>query len=164
MPRCTVCAHPEHEAINAALVSGEAPRAVASRFVTVEGKPLGRMAVQRHKDEHLPAALSKAQDAKEVAHGDDLLKDVRELHLAARSILAKAYKANESDTALKAIREARGCVELLAKLIGQLDERPQINIALSGEWLQVRAVIINALVSHPEARQSVAKALMELEG
>src|SRR5579884_1837395 len=65
---CTVCRHADRTAIDQALVAGEPVRAVASRYVT-----LGYMAIQRHKDEHLPATLRKAHAAEEVARADDLL-------------------------------------------------------------------------------------------
>ena len=75
MPRtCTVCAHPERKAIDKALVSGEPVAALASRYVSVH-----KMALYRHKDEHVPARLAKAQAAAEVADADSLLDQVRGL-------------------------------------------------------------------------------------
>ena len=61
-------------------------------------------------------------------------------------------------------REARGCMELRAKLLGQLDERPQINILGAPEWLAVRALLMNALQDDAEARVAVAANLQQLEG
>src|SRR3712207_3703839 len=103
MPQpCSVCQHRERGAIDRALVAGEPARTVASRYVT-----LGRMAVQRHKENHLPASLVKAQEAAEVAHADDLLSQVRDLRDKALGILTKAERAGDLKTALLAIREAR---------------------------------------------------------
>jgi hypothetical protein len=48
---------------------------------------------------------------------------------------------------------------LLAKLLGELDERPVVNLTLSPEWLELRAVIIGALEPHPEAREAVVRAI-----
>jgi hypothetical protein len=84
---------------------------------------------------------------------------VRDLQERALDILGKAEEAGELRTALGAIREARGNLELLAKLLGELDERPVVNLNLSPEWLELRAVIVTALEPHPEARGAVLRAL-----
>ena len=52
--------------------------------------------------------------------------------------------------------------KLLAKLTGELDERPQVqvlNVAASPEWAETRARMLHALQPFPEARQAVALAL-----
>ncbi len=158
MPRtCTICAHPDRPAIDAALVAGEAYRHIAARFGTSTG------ALQRHKDEHLPAALVLASEAGQVAHADDLLAQVRDLQRRTLGILDGAEKAGDRRTALAAIREARGNLELLGRLAGELNDRPTINVVLSPEWLRVRAVVIGALSPFPEARAVVAGELMALE-
>ncbi len=155
MPRrCTVCAHPEAEAINRALVTGEPYRSVANRY-----ESLSQAAVQRHSENHLPAVLVKAREAEEVAHADGLLADVRSLQARTLAILEAAEETSEHRIALAAIREARSNLELLAKLLGELDERPVVNLTLSPEWLELRTVIVGALEPHPEARGAVLQAL-----
>ena len=154
MPRsCTVCTHEARAQIDRALVAGEAFRHIAARFDTSTG------ALQRHKADHLPVKLAKAQEAEEVAQADDLLEQVRDLQGRALAILDKAEEAGELRTALSAIREARGNLELLAKLLGELDDRPQVNVLVSPEWLELRAVIVGALEPHREARGAVLRAL-----
>ncbi len=66
--------------------------------------------------------------------------------------------------ALGAIREARGCLELLGKLAGELQEGATVNVFVSAEWLQVQAVILTALEPHAEARFAVAAALGNIGG
>ena len=105
-----------------------------------------------------PVKLVKAQEAEEVTQADDLLDQVRDLRAGALAILGKAEEAGEL-SALAAIREARGDLELLAKLLGELDERPVVNLSVSSEWLELRAVIVGALESHPEARGAVLRAI-----
>ena len=118
MPRtCTVCAHPELQAIDQALVASEPFRHIAARFDTSTGS------LQRHRSDHLPVSLVKAHDAGEVAHGDDLLDQVRGLQGKALAILVKAEAAGDLRVALGAIREAGGCLELLAKLLGLMNDR-----------------------------------------
>jgi hypothetical protein len=154
VPRsCTVCEHPDREAIDEALVGGASNRSVASL------NDVSEAAVRRHKANHLPAKLVMAQAAEEVAQADTLLGQVRSLQQRALDILDKAEEAGELRTALGAIREARGNLELLAKLLGELDDRPQINVLVSPEWLELRAVIVGALDPHPEARGAVLAAI-----
>jgi hypothetical protein len=150
---CTVCTHPDREAIDEALVVGASNRAVASKCDVSEA------AVRRHKGNHLPARLVMAEKAAEVAHADDLLAQVRDLQGRALAILDRAEESGEWRTALSAIREARGNLELLAKLLGELDERPVLNLNVSPEWLELRAVIVGALEPHSEARDAVLNAL-----
>ena len=154
MPRaCTICTHPGLEAINRALVEGTPNRRIASHYDVTE------RAVRNHKANHLPTKLIMAQAAEEVAQADDLLEQVRDLQARTLAILEAAEGSREHRTALAAIREARSNLELLAKLLGELDERPQLNILISPEWLELRAVIVGALEPYSDARGAVLKAL-----
>src|ERR671910_2133975 len=146
MPRrCTVCDHPQRHGIDETLVTGAPYRSVAKQF------SLSESAVYRHKVDHLPARLLKAKEAEEVAQADDLLEQVRHLQTHALDILERAEKAGDLRTALAAISQARGNLELLGKLAGQLDERPMVNLNISSEWLELRTVIVGALEPHPAA-------------
>jgi hypothetical protein len=104
-----------------------------------------------------------AQAAEEVAQADTLLGQVRDLQSRALAILGKAEEAGDLRTALGAIREARGNLELLAKLLGELDELPVTNILVSAEWVSVRTAMMEALGPYPQARVAVAERLSELE-
>jgi hypothetical protein len=154
MPRsCTVCEHAEKDTIDRALVGSVSNRSVASLYDVSEA------AVRRHKANHLPAKLVMAEKAAEVVEADNLLHQVGDLQRRALAILDKAEEAGELRTALSAIREARGNLELLAKLLGELDERPMLNLNISPEWLELRAVIVGALEPYSEARGAVLSAL-----
>ena len=154
MPRrCTVCDHPERHSIDEALVTGAPYRSVAKRFERSES------AVYRHKTEHLPAHLLKAKEVEEAARAADLLDQVRNLQAHALDILERAEKAGDLRTALSAISQARGNLELLGKLAGELDERPVVNLNVSPEWLELRAVMVGALEPYSEARGAVLSAL-----
>jgi len=72
--------------------------------------------------------------------------------------------ADPRELVLKTAQQLTGQTQLLAKLLGQLDERPQVNVLMAPEWLQVRVALLTALAPHPEARQAVAAALVALEG
>ena len=158
MPRtCTVCAHPERAILDAALVRGEPLRDIAGRYA------VSKSAVARHKAEHLPASLVKATAAAEVADADRLLRDAGALRAKAVSLLLAAERAGDLRTALAGVREARGCVELLARLLGELRDAPTVNIAITPAWVEIRAVVVAALAPYPEARAAVAARLTKME-
>lgn len=172
MPRpCTVCRHDERALIDAALVSGTPARQLAARY------GLSDDSVSRHNAAHLPVRLVQAAAAGEAAQADDLLAEVRKrtdrvarLADVAEGLIRRAYEAGDLRTAAAAVnaatgasREVRGCLELLAKLRGELDERPQVNIVLSPQWHLVRAALLEALLPYPQARAAVASRLMSLE-
>jgi hypothetical protein len=163
MPRgCTVCAHGERAAIDAALAAGEAVRTVASRYV-----PLSKTAVQRHKDEHMTEMLRKARQAREGAtdeHALDVVKQLKAINGASLQILHEARQGQDPQTALKAVDRIQRQIELQAKLLGDLDDRPQVNVIVSPEWVSIRGEILVALRPYPEARQAVAARLVALEG
>ena len=154
MPRsCTICEHPEMEAIDRALVGETSNRSIASLFDVSEAS------VRRHKANHLPAKLVMAQKAAEVVQADNLLEQLRDLQQSTLNILAEAEQAKQYRIALGAIREARGNLELLATLLGELDDGPTVNVLISPEWLELRAVIVGALEPYSDARESVLRAI-----
>jgi hypothetical protein len=154
VPRsCTICEHPDREAIDRALVGDASNRSVASLYDVSEAS------VRRHKSNHLPAKLVMADKASEVAEADNLLDQVQHLQQSTLDILAEAEQSKQYRTALSAIREARSNQELLAKLLGELDERPVVNLHVSPEWLELRTVIVGALEPHSEARGAVLRAI-----
>ena len=88
-----------------------------------------------------------------------MLTQIQDLGQRALSLLDQAERSGDLRTALAGIKEARGCIELLAKIEGQLDDRPQVNITLNSEWIALRTTLICALQPYPAARQAVIDAL-----
>lgn len=124
------------------------------------------MALERHKANHLPAALVQAQAAADVARADTLLDQVRDLRRRALAILQQAEQGHDLRAALLAIREARGNLELLAKLLGELkDQAPAVNVLIaSPEWLDFRERLLDALEPYDDARVAVVEALRHASG
>lgn len=119
MPRtCKTCAHPDRAAIDKALLDMEPFRHIAARFGTNTGT------LQRHKAEHIPVALSKAQEAEEVAQGDTLLEQLVSLCAKANAILDAPENQR---TALAAVREVRATLELIGKVTGELIDRKEVS-------------------------------------
>jgi hypothetical protein len=126
MPRsCPICDHEDLDEINAALASNERIRTIAERW------SVRKTALMRHRNEHLPysaieakeaeAKEAEAKEAEEDAPGDDLLDQVRDLQERALATLEEAEEAEELNAALRAIREAKGTLELMTKPLNELD-------------------------------------------
>jgi hypothetical protein len=156
MPQqCSICLHPDRDAIDRDLLAQRPYRHIAAHYGTSTG------ALQRHQ-EHLPVALTQAQAAEAIAQGDDLLAQVRGLQAKAERLLSQGEADGKLTVALQAIREARGYVELLGKLMGELEGRTTINVWMAPEWLELRGALIAALVPFPQARQAVTSTLLRL--
>ena len=156
MPRsCTLCEHPKRERINRELVGGASNRSVASVYDVSEA------AVRRHKGNHLPAKLLLAHQEEDVREALDVVRQLKAINAASLHILKEARDQGKPSTALQAIDRIQRQIELQAKLLGELDERPVVNLNVSPEWLELRAVIVGALQPHPEALGAVVGALSE---
>jgi hypothetical protein len=152
---CTVCANPQREGINAALISLESIRAISTRFGVTPS------ALQRHKAKHLPATLVKAAAVAEIADAGTLLDRLKSLNRETAAILreVRADDTKNNDVALKAIARAEKQLELEGRLLGELNEGSTVNVVLTPEWSAIRAAILKALEPYPAARFAVAGAL-----
>ena len=117
---CTVCAHVNRDKIDEVLLAGQSLRDIAGQFL------LSKSALERHKVDHLPATLVKAQEVAEIVRADNLLDKAQGLYSKAQSILSAAEEAGDLRTALIGVREARGNLELLSKLLVHLAEQPKV--------------------------------------
>ncbi len=154
---CTVCRHLDVDAINRALLSGATYRMIANQF------PVTWQAARRHVVEHIPPLLAKAQQAEEAARASDLLTMAMERDQKVLSLMAKAEQGGDTKTALQALRVSLVSLELLARLRGELNEQPVVNVLVSAEWVTVQAALLVALAAFPEARAAASAALLRLE-
>ena len=151
--QCSICTHDQRDAIDAELIAGIGYRKIAEQF------GVSPAALSRHLRRHLVALLAGRQEV----DADNLLGQVANLQKQAQVIKDKAEAAGDLRTALQGIRELCRIIELLAKLRGELDERPVVNVLLSPQWVTVRAVLLEALSPFPAARQAAAAALLEVD-
>ena len=151
---CTVCQHPKRDEIDKRLATDLNFAGISRDFAGISED-----ALKRHREKHLPGALAKAENITEVVKADALLEDVKSLRKKALGILETAEEAGDLKTALLGIREARSCMELLAKVEGQLKDTPQVNFILSAEWIELRTLIITALDPYPEAKEAMVLAI-----
>lgn len=157
MPRvCTICSHESRDAIEDAFISGTPKRRIASHHGVTE------RAVRYHIREHLPALLALARDVERSARADTLLDRIEALQSRTLAILETTEETGEHRTALAAIREARGNLELMGEVTRELDRTPTLNLHLTAEWIELRTVILQALEPHTEARKSFLKAITSM--
>ncbi len=133
--RCQVCSHQHVTEINTALVSGESHSVLADRF------GLSRFSIRRHNINHLPVLLAEAQASERFAEAETLIDRLQQLTEEARTIKGKAEASGDLRTALASVRELVRIVELLAKLQGDLEDRPAVTITVVPEWRIVLGVL-----------------------
>lgn len=215
MPQtCSICAHSERTAIEAALARGEPLRHIASQFGT------STASLVRHRDRCGTQAIAIVEQAETLVrertvrgelerllHRCNLLFDachewltdpsspdrytlapradevsvvyaqrLGELTVNARapladllgrvekglrvSVVSTEHKhADPRKLVLDTAAAIGKHIELLAKLTGELDERPEVNVFIDPRWLVARSSLLAALAEHPEALEAVQHAL-----
>lgn len=154
---CTVCTHPDRPAIDQAMVNRRPFREIARHF------NVSKDAALRHHDDHLPETLAQAKAAEDMARADDLVTQVAALRSKALGLLLAAERAGDFRACASLLREARGCIELLAEMRQAIDRRPVVNLLVMPEWLTTRSALIEALRPYPDARAAVSARLLALE-
>lgn len=190
MPRsCPICRHEKHDEIDAALVRGEAYRSIAKHHGLPEGSMwrhrshvLARVAaeVQARKAARAEALADEAEarEQRESIHVDDLLRQMNDQLHVLRGLQARMVRIVLADEAagkmnFAAVREAREdgraireAIELLGRLIGQLQTGHTLNIVtiLGSESWQVIVSELRAAVEPfpPEVSTAIAGALARL--
>ena len=151
--KCTVCAHTEATEINQQLLDKVPHRTLAKAYGVTAA------ALQRHQ-QHIPAQLVRAQEAREIASADVLMGRVADLNTKAEDVYKRALKADNLNAAIAAVRELRGITELYAKITGELSTVN--NIIIAPEWVSLRSALLMALEPYHEARKAVLKAVGKL--
>jgi hypothetical protein len=154
---CTVCDHPEREAIERSLLEREPCISIAERT------GLGRMALARHKRDHSPIWLARMTEATGPT-ASSVRERIEALISRIETVMADAEGARRHTVVLSAARELRAALETVGRITGELDERPEmvVNVAASTEWHELQTAILSALAPFPEARRAVAGALAPL--
>lgn len=96
--KCTVCAHPKREAIEAALVGGGSYRGVAGHF-GAKATP-----IERHSKKCMPLSIAEATKARGVKAGDATAKRLADTHRRLGIIIRRNMKARDDEVALKAVK------------------------------------------------------------
>jgi hypothetical protein len=157
---CSICTHQDREAIDEGLASG----VPYSKLVAAHG--ITKSALSRHRQRHLSPALARLQAQARPLEEQyrSSFSRIEDLYTRASRILDLAEGRGAASTSLAAIRELRQIVELLARVTGELDERPVVNLIASPDWLALRGALLEELGAYPEVRARVVRRLLEVEG
>ena len=121
-------------------------------------------AITRHVSDHIKQAVKEQQARRDEAKTLDVLAQLRTINAVTLAILQEARAdKKQHGLALQAIDRVQKQIELQAKLLGDLDDRPQVNVWLPAPWHEIEIAIQQALQPYPEAKVAVATALMSLE-
>lgn len=132
-------------------------------------------ALHAHREKHMSdeyrkrvyAAFVKERDAKETASASrvverdrvDTVATLQRLSAECEKWLGRVDTPGE---AVRVIAELRKQVELMAKVIGDVQPAKSVILADHPEWLRVRDVIFRVLDRHPNARADFVSELGDL--
>jgi hypothetical protein len=140
--------------MNVELVSRVPYRDIERRF------GVGRNALKRHAQEHIPKLLVESSKAVEVANADSLLERLEGWAGRIETAIDAVEGQEDYGQFWKGVSVLRPYLETIGEITKELERRPQVNILIAP---QVQQVIINALAPYPDARKAVVDALAPLE-
>jgi len=132
-------------------------RKIAERFDVSEP------ALSRHLNDHLAGYVRQALSEYGTDKGVKVLDKLTSTLGRLDEFLDDADSARDAREFVMVAAEMRKELELLAKLQGELQQAGTINVHLHPQWLELRAVIFQALEPHPQARGALLVALQQLE-
>ena len=157
---CSICHHPNRARAEKMHVDGGASIRAIALQCGMDRKQLGV-----HLKKHLPQAIAKATEAKEITHANTLLQQVEVLKTEFNGLMRRSKKDGDRDSFIKAGREVFRILELMAKVAGELPgggTLVNVGVAVlnkSPEWQDLRTRIIRAVEPFPEARAAIIAAL-----
>lgn len=116
-PLCTVCRHPEKKILEDGLIRNVPLRRLAQSVIPATSAT----ALHRHR-KHLATQLVAAQPAEMTSETTNSLARVESLMQECEKMAAAATAAGEWPVALRALKEAHGCLELLGRLRGRMQQ------------------------------------------
>ena len=179
MPRrCTICDHPHREAIDKALISGQPYRTLAKSWKVTPS------ALVRHSKTHLAELLAQSAriDTESASQTDsvvlrhkqeleenngrhviDVIHQLKAINAACLEVLSQARNDRQPTILLRAVDRIYRQIELQTRLLGEIQDQHNVNVAILPQWSRIRERLITALEPFPEARVAVAEALKHVD-
>lgn len=145
---CKACAHPARYAIEQEIVTGVAYRAIARAY------GLSDAGVRAHAKDHLPNLVANAPSVREAVRAESILQRVLSYEQWAVDLGRRADSEGDYRSAIRAIGEARSCLELLTKVAGLLapdPTRPTVAEVVASLPVDQALQILKALEAEEEA-------------
>src|SRR6478736_3433567 len=121
---CTVCAHPERQSIDEALVSRTGSIRDIAKQYTVSPSSL-----DRHKA-HVSQALTSAKDADEATRATTLLDKIQVLEARLSSAIDQAEAQKDYRAVFSGVREMCALIRLLGEVRGELEASGKVVISI----------------------------------
>ena len=162
---CTVCTSPNRDRIDSELAGGDSLPAIARRHRASTD------ALRRHKQNHLSPALARVaverfgQESARDAF-DSVVDRVESLVGRLERLLSLAEEKGALTGGSNVAREIRQSLELIARLRGELDDRPvvtTVNVLATPEFAAAVTAILAATEPYPDARIAIADRLEALD-
>jgi hypothetical protein len=150
---CTICSHPARDNIEAALIRRVPYRTIVDRFKVTHG-PLSR-----HTNDCLAEDVQQALREYRAKNGVKVLSKLSAMIDRLDAFLDRAEGAGDALEFRAVAAEWRKQLELIAKLQGELAQEGTVTVINNPEWIELRTVIVGALDAHPDARESVLRAI-----
>lgn len=157
--QCVTCAHPALDEINIALASGPCTSALSERF------GVGQDALRRHRRAHLtPALVRVAATRRNEGTAISAHDRLESLYDRIDRYLDRIEAKGGIQGVAAVLAECRRTLETIAKMQGELDERPTttVNLLSSPAVTELMGRLLMALQPFPEARQA-ASAVIDVE-
>lgn len=151
--RCSICLHPKGGDIDVALVRRVPYREIERCY------GVSKPALSRHLNEHVAPKVRKLREEGDEERGLVILDEVISIFGGLRSFLMRAEQGEDGPEYRAHAAEMRKFLELAAKVQGDLDEAPRVNVLLQAEWIELKATIVGALQEHPDALEDVLAAI-----
>jgi hypothetical protein len=156
---CTICEDPRRDEFDRHAILGDPIAKIAQEFA------LSYDALYRHvKADHHIRDVTTIPTTSELATSGDILREITEHHKEAVRLKDLAEDNGDLKTAMLGLDKALKCLELVAKIQGQIQEQSisiyQQNVLINNpEWIELRTMIISALEPYPEAKEAVIHAV-----
>lgn len=146
---CSVCVHPKRDDVNRRLLkAGETGESLAS---IGDAYGLSSSAIDRHKANHLKVSAGLVSEAKNaltiVGYASDLhARATRVLDRAEQALAGADADSRSVQAAAASLREVRGSIELLAKLVVSTppEAEPQANSWLDAALTEAVSALVMA--------------------
>ena len=150
--KSTVARHPARLEIERQLRAGVPSMKVAASH------NLSRQAMDRHKFKLMARPVGTGDGER-----DEMRKKIQSLYNSVVVLMKVAHDEKNARKFLASVSEARRCLNLLSKIVGILNEPVAAPVAMvvNVDVQALQAVILTALVPHPQARIDVAAALVQ---
>jgi hypothetical protein len=149
---CTICGHSQRLEIEAAIAAAQPYRRIAVQY-TVSPKALAR-----HK-EHVAEKIAEARKGHDAEAVITVMGDLDWVREEARNLYQQALLVKDLRTANSMLENLVRQTKRHAELTGELDQRTQVNIQQTQDWMQARHQLQETLNNHPDTKAQVLRML-----